>query len=48
MASLIDWADRCYGDIHAARARFDGTPDDAPRQASSARSEVPPVHKKVA
>ncbi|MDB6052399.1 MAG: transcriptional regulator [Pseudomonas sp.] len=30
MAGLIDWADRCYGDIHAARARFDGTPGDAP------------------
>jgi len=23
MAGLIDWADRCHGDIHAARARFD-------------------------
>lgn len=42
MASLIDWADRCYGDIHVARARFDRTPGDALRQASSARSEVPP------
>jgi DNA-binding HxlR family transcriptional regulator len=26
MASLIDWADRRYSDIHAARVRFDGTP----------------------
>jgi DNA-binding HxlR family transcriptional regulator len=24
MASLIDWADRRYSDIHAARVRFDG------------------------
>ncbi|MFC6338298.1 transcriptional regulator [Pseudomonas sp. CCM 7891] len=40
MASLIDWADRCYGDIHVARARFDGAPGDALRQASAARSEV--------
>ncbi|WP_223216677.1 hypothetical protein [Paraburkholderia phenoliruptrix] len=24
MANLIDWADRRYSDIHAARARFDG------------------------
>jgi Predicted transcriptional regulators len=42
MAGLIDWADRCYGDIHAARARFDGTPVDAPRRAFPARSKVPP------
>jgi DNA-binding HxlR family transcriptional regulator len=42
MAGLIDWADRCYGDIHAARARFDGTPDDAPRQTLPAQSKVPP------
>jgi DNA-binding HxlR family transcriptional regulator len=48
MASLIDWADRCYGDIHAARALFDGTPGDAPRQASFIRSGVPPVHKNTA
>lgn len=48
MASLIDWADRCHGDIHAARARFDGTPGDAPPQAFPARSKVPPVHKKRA
>jgi DNA-binding HxlR family transcriptional regulator len=41
MASLIDWADRCHGDIHAARARYDGTPDDAPRQAFTARSKAP-------
>ena len=26
MAGLIDWADRRYADIHAARARFDGAP----------------------
>ncbi|CAM3672334.1 winged helix-turn-helix transcriptional regulator [Bordetella tumulicola] len=42
MASLIDWADRCYGDIHAARARFDGTPDDAPRQVFPAGSKALP------
>ena len=30
MASLVDWADRRYSDIHAARARFDGAPGDAP------------------
>jgi DNA-binding HxlR family transcriptional regulator len=42
MAGLIDWADRCYGDIHAARARFDGAHGDTPRQAFSTRSQVPP------
>ncbi len=42
MAGLIDWADRCYSDIHAARARFDGTPGDAPRQALPTRSKVLP------
>ena len=26
MASLIDWADRRYADIHDARARFDSAP----------------------
>ncbi len=26
MASLIDWADRRYSDIHAARVRFDCAP----------------------
>ena len=26
MASLIDWADTRYSDIHDARARFDGAP----------------------
>jgi DNA-binding HxlR family transcriptional regulator len=31
MASLIDWADRRYPDIHAARVRFDGAAGDAPR-----------------
>src|ERR1700723_1203643 len=31
MASLIDWADRCYSDVHAARVRFDGAPCDVPR-----------------
>ncbi|MES2313113.1 MAG: helix-turn-helix domain-containing protein [Pseudomonadota bacterium] len=41
MAGLIDWADRCYGDIHAARARFDGTSADVPRQALPAKSKVP-------
>ena len=28
MASLVDWADRRYSDIHAARVRFDGAPCD--------------------
>jgi DNA-binding HxlR family transcriptional regulator len=28
MASLIDWAERRYSDIHAARVRFDGAPRD--------------------
>jgi DNA-binding HxlR family transcriptional regulator len=28
MASLVDWADRRYADIHAARVRFDGAPGD--------------------
>ena len=42
MAGLIDWADRCSGDIHAARARFDGTPGDVPRQDSPTQSEVLP------
>ena len=32
MASLVDWADRRYSDIHAARARFDGAPCDVQRQ----------------
>lgn len=32
MASLIDWADRRYSDIHAARVRFDGAPCDVPRE----------------
>jgi len=41
MASLVDCADRCHGDIHAARARFEGRPGDAPRQAFPARSKVP-------
>lgn len=31
MAALIDWADRCYSDIDAARVRFDGAPGDVPR-----------------
>src|SRR5277367_1321820 len=26
MASLVEWADRRYSDIHAARVRFDGDP----------------------
>jgi hypothetical protein len=26
MASLVDWADTRYSDIHDARARFDGAP----------------------
>ena len=45
MAGLVEWGDRCHGDIHAARARFDGTPGGARRQASSSRSEVSAVHK---
>lgn len=49
MAGLIEWADRRYGDIHAARVRFDGKPDHAARQVSATGSKVPsPVHKKVA
>jgi DNA-binding HxlR family transcriptional regulator len=39
MAGLIEWADRCYGDIHAARTRFDGTPGDAARHAFPGRSQ---------
>ena len=31
MASLIDWAERRYSDIHAARVRFDGAPRDVQR-----------------
>jgi DNA-binding HxlR family transcriptional regulator len=31
MAGLIDWADRRYSDIHAARVRFDAAPCDVPR-----------------
>ncbi|WP_254423900.1 helix-turn-helix domain-containing protein [Rhodanobacter sp. C03] len=42
MAGLIEWADRCHGDIHAARARFDGTSRDVPPQVFPARSKVPP------
>src|ERR1700736_3835366 len=31
MASLIDWADARYSDIHDPRARFDGAPCDEAR-----------------
>ncbi|HEY2782005.1 MAG TPA: helix-turn-helix domain-containing protein [Steroidobacteraceae bacterium] len=31
MASLIDWADHRFADIHAARASFDGAQADVPR-----------------
>lgn len=31
MAALIDWADRRYPEIHAARVRFDGASGDVPR-----------------
>src|SRR5665213_1078823 len=31
MAGLVDWADRRYSDIHAARVRFDGAPCDVQR-----------------
>ena len=31
MAGHIDWADRRYSDIHAARVRFDGAPGDVQR-----------------
>ncbi|MGA8332477.1 MAG: helix-turn-helix domain-containing protein [Mycobacterium sp.] len=31
MASLIDWADTRYSDIHDARARFDDAPCDEAR-----------------
>jgi DNA-binding PadR family transcriptional regulator len=48
MASLIEWADRRYSDIHAARVRFDGRPGSAARQLSATGSRVLPVHKKVA
>ena len=41
MAALVDWADRCHGDIHAARARYDGTPGDVQPQAFPARSKAP-------
>jgi DNA-binding HxlR family transcriptional regulator len=30
MAALIDWADRRYSDIHAARVRFNGAASDVP------------------
>jgi DNA-binding HxlR family transcriptional regulator len=40
MAALVEWADRCHGDIHAARARFDGASGDAPRQAFPMRSKA--------
>ena len=32
MAALIEWADRRHSEIHAARARFDGTPPDVPHE----------------
>jgi DNA-binding HxlR family transcriptional regulator len=32
MASLVDWADRRYSDIHAARVRFDEAPSDVQRE----------------
>jgi len=38
MAGLIDWADRRYSDIHAARARFDAAPSAIAR--SSLLQEV--------
>jgi len=31
MAALVDWADRRYSDIHAARVRFDGAAGGVPR-----------------
>ena len=31
MAALVDWADRRYSDIHAARVRFDGAPGGVSR-----------------
>ena len=37
MANLIDWADRRYSDIRAARARFDGAPGDVPRWSQAPR-----------
>jgi DNA-binding HxlR family transcriptional regulator len=48
MASLVEWADRCYGDIHAARARFDGTRGDAPGQVVPSPSEMQPAYRKTA
>lgn len=41
MSGLIEWADRCYTDIHASRARFDARCGNAPRQASTAQFEAP-------
>jgi DNA-binding HxlR family transcriptional regulator len=32
MANLVDWADRRYSEIHAARACFDESPCDVQRQ----------------
>jgi DNA-binding HxlR family transcriptional regulator len=48
MAGLVEWADRCYGDIHAARARFDGTRGDAPGQVVPSPSEMQPAYRKTA
>jgi DNA-binding HxlR family transcriptional regulator len=48
MANLIDWADRRYSDIHAARDCFDGAPGDVPRQFSATGSEAPPLREKMA
>jgi hypothetical protein len=31
MAGLVDWAERRYSDIHAARVRFDEAPSDVRR-----------------
>lgn len=31
LANLIVWADHSSGEIHAARARFDGSPTDVPQ-----------------
>jgi DNA-binding HxlR family transcriptional regulator len=48
MAGLIEWADRRYSDIHAARDRFDGRTRGvmSRHEFSATRSEALPLHKK--
>jgi hypothetical protein len=49
MAGLIEWADRRYSDIHAARDRFDGRTRGvmSRHEFSATRSEALPLHKKM-